>query len=217
MNIDIGDVFLLADGRANWDDTFVAMATVLATLRGDCTRRKVGAIIYNPANGDFIEAGYNGAPRGVMGCLEGACPRGRHFQNPDKSLCNHKDFDSLFCHCGARWPCKDAVEPGSSYDTGPGACIAIHAEANALIRAGTRSRGMMMAVSAEPCDGCTKLLKGAQLRRVVSPTSEWIWDLSWRHDHLLLARSGANRTDPNRGPDRQAHPIRAVAQRRRLL
>jgi dCMP deaminase len=153
VKVDISGIDLLADGRATWEDTFTAMATVLAQLRGDCTRRKVGAIIYDHRNGDFIEAGYNGAAHGAVGCLEGGCPRGRHFQNPGKSVCNHNDFDSLFCQCGARWPCDKAVPPGSSYDTGPGACIAIHAEANAQIRAGTRSRGMTMAVNEEPCLG----------------------------------------------------------------
>jgi dCMP deaminase len=148
----------MTDPRPDWNLFFLNGARWVAS-RGDCTRRQVGAMIIDPDTHDVIEPGYNGPPAGEPGCLSaGACPRGRHFHR-----------SPAFCACGGLWPCKDAVEPGSSYDTGPGRCIAIHAEANALLRAGRRSRGAWMYLTEKPCDGCMKLIKGAGIVRVIWP------------------------------------------------
>lgn len=92
---------------------------------------------------DLISQGYNGAPAGRPSCLQGACPRAR-----------------------------STVAPGSSYDTGPGTCIAIHGEANALLRAGRDARGATLYVSCMPCDGCLKLADGAGIIRTVWPDQE---------------------------------------------
>lgn len=60
------------------------------------------------------------------------------------------------------------VEPGSSYDTGSGACVAIHAEANALLYADRdKTEGATLYVTHDPCDGCAKLIAGAGISRVV--------------------------------------------------
>lgn len=164
MIIDFGDIDRRTDGRATWKAGFLAMAKLLGELFGDCTRRKVGAVIFNPANGDLIQLGYNGAPAGEQGCLTGACPRGRHY----KVHFTNGDW----CACSNRWPCPDNVVPGANYETGPGKCIAIHAELNACLRAGTLARGMAIAISEEPCEWCVKLLRGARLALVVTPSGE---------------------------------------------
>jgi dCMP deaminase len=81
----------------------------------------------------IVATGYNGAPAGKPGCRELPCPR---------SLSD--------------------VAPGSSYDTGPGSCIAIHAEANALVYADyDKCAGATMYVTCEPCDGCLRLIDAA--------------------------------------------------------
>src|SRR5690606_19059284 len=106
---------------------------------GDCTRRKVGALIVVEKR--FVGLGYNGTRPGAEGCLEGACPRGRHYE-----VWRFSDFfghDVNDCACGGDWPCPDAVAPGSSYDTGPGACIGTHAEHNAVDDAKTKGAGRM--------------------------------------------------------------------------
>lgn len=121
--------------------------------RADCTRRHVGAVIVNDRR--IVATGYNGAPAGERGCLTaGACPRG-----------------------------QSSVPPGSSYDTGPGSCIAVHAEANALLYGDfVKTRGGILYLVAlnsdgslhpnqEPCDGCHRLIRAAGIRRVVSPAS----------------------------------------------
>ena len=62
------------------------------------------------------------------------------------------------------------AEPGSSYDTGPGQCVAIHAEANALLYTDrTDLVGSTIYATCMPCDGCFKLIRGAGVTRVVTP------------------------------------------------
>jgi dCMP deaminase len=84
-------------------------------------------------------AGYNGAPAGDRGCLAGACPRGLRS--------------------------AEEVPHGSPYDD----CIAVHAEANALLYADGRqdTEGATLYVTAKPCDDCRKLVRGAGIRRLV--------------------------------------------------
>lgn len=143
--------------------------------RADCTRRQVGAVIVRQNR--IVATGYNGPPAGEPGCLEGACPRGRHYRvtvctffpvttTEDESQRREK------CACGNAWPCPDSVPAGSSYDTGPGACISLHAEQNALLyssRADTE--GSTMYCTEEPCDGCWRMIRGSGLVRLVTPES----------------------------------------------
>lgn len=90
----------------------------------------------------IVSTGYNGAPAGEIGCLAGGCPRAR-----------------------------SDVAPDSSYDSGPGSCIAIHAEANALLYAGRdRCVGATLYVTAAPCPGCSKLIRAAGVNKVFTPT-----------------------------------------------
>lgn len=116
---------------------------VAASARAECTRRKVGAVVVRERR--VVGTGYNGAPEGAkQTCLTGDCPRA-----------------------------KSDVEPGSSYDSGPGTCIAIHAEANALLDVGRRlAKGSTLYTTAKPCDGCIKLIQGAGVKRVVWPGGE---------------------------------------------
>lgn len=89
----------------------------------------------------IVSTGYNGSPPKAASCLDGACPRA----NSD-------------------------AEPGSSYDTGPGACIAIHAEANAILYAGIDGcKGSTMYVTDTPCEGCQKLILASGIEWVIDP------------------------------------------------
>lgn len=132
--------------RPSWDRYFQQLAAAVA-LRADCRRRRVGALVVDPQYRVVI-TGYNGAPPGKPGCLSGACPRGL---------------------------LSDAEAPAySSYDTGPGACIAIHAEANCLVHGDTsRMRGGTMVITDAPCLGCMKLIAGSGIIRVVWPADEY--------------------------------------------
>lgn len=118
----------------------LGIAHAVAT-RADCSRRQVGAVVFDMA-WRVLSVGYNGAEPGGASCLAGQCPRG-----------------------------LSSVEPGSSYDTGAGSCIAIHAEANALMYSDPeRRRGGVLAITDEPCDGCWRLIKGSGLWQVITPT-----------------------------------------------
>ena len=70
---------LVADGlvkyflpRPSWDEYFMMMAEVAAT-RGNCLRRRVGAVITR--NKHILSTGYNGTPKGITNCCDGGCPR----------------------------------------------------------------------------------------------------------------------------------------------
>jgi dCMP deaminase len=137
----------MTDPRPDWDTFYLDIATAVSG-RADCTRRKVGALVV--LGNDIISTGYNGAPAGKPGCLTaGACPRGRSSTTD--------------------------VLPGSSYDTGAGACIALHAEQNAIIRAGRSCRGATLYITDQPCDGCARLIEGAGIARIVFPDASRAW------------------------------------------
>lgn len=106
--------------------------------RGDCRRKQVGAVILDAMH-RIVSTGYNGSPPGGPSCLAGECPRA--FTD---------------------------VPSGSSYDTGPGTCIALHAEQNALLWADpARLPGATIYVTCEPCQGCARMIAGSGIARTV--------------------------------------------------
>lgn len=137
--------------RPDWDEYGLDLARTVAS-RADCTRRLVGAALMR-ADHTIAATGYNGAPAGEPGCLTaGACPRGR------------ASYDEV--------PSYD--QPGaSSYDVGPGACIAIHAEMNAILRALPGDmEGATLYVTDKPCPGCARMIAATPIARVVWPGGE---------------------------------------------
>lgn len=86
-----------------------------------------------------LGTGYNGSPPGGPSCLAGECPRGQQTY--------------------------DEVPAFSNYDS----CIAVHAEANALLFARASCKGATAYVTTAPCPSCAKLLAGAGVVRTVSP------------------------------------------------
>lgn len=149
--------------RPAWSEYYMGLARA-ASVRGDCTRRQVGAVVVYEHH--VYGTGYNGSVRGsTLSCLKGDCPRGKHYKVPDPLRINSGGTYYL-CACGnAIWPCPNYAEPGSSYETGPGACIAIHAEQNALIdalRHGLPPGGSMY-VTEKPCDACFRFMWQCQL------------------------------------------------------
>jgi len=123
------------------------------SLRADCSRRQVGAVVVK--GNRIVSTGYNGSPPGFPGCAtDGACPRA-----------------------------ASGVTPGSSYDTGPGTCISIHAEANALLYAGVDGcKGATLYLTTQPCEGCMKLIYAAGIARIV-----WADELQRPRSFLVCA------------------------------
>lgn len=132
--------------RPSWDEWGLALAHTVGT-RADCTRRQVGCALLD-ADRRVIATGYNGAPAGAPGCLSGACPRGQLTY--------------------------DQVREHADYDTGPGRCVAVHAEMNALLWARQSVAGATVYITHPPCPGCSKHLAAARVARVVWPDGERI-------------------------------------------
>jgi len=127
--------------RPTWDEWAIAIARAVGT-RADCSRRKVGAVITDRQH-RVVATGYNGAPPGRIGCLDGGCPRGRASATE--------------------------IPPYSDY----GNCISNHAEVNALLFSSRREvEGGVLYVTDEPCHGCWKVIDNSGLSRVVWPDGE---------------------------------------------
>ncbi|CRK31957.1 hypothetical protein BN1708_018900, partial [Verticillium longisporum] len=60
--------------RPSWDAYFMSLAT-LASLRSNCMKRRVGAVLVSGAEKRVLSTGYNGTPRGLRNCAQGGCPR----------------------------------------------------------------------------------------------------------------------------------------------
>jgi dCMP deaminase len=58
----------------------------------------------------------------------------------------------------------DQVPKDAPYDN----CVAIHAEANALLWARASCKGATAYITDKPCPSCAKLLAGAGIERVVT-------------------------------------------------
>jgi len=132
-----------SDGRPSWREYGLGMAQQAAT-RADCTRRTVGAALML-ADHSVVLTGYNGGPAGGPSCLKGECPRGLRS--------------------------TDEVTPlVTSYDTGPGACVALHAEQNVMLRASwEQMRGSTLFITCEPCPGCQRMMTGTPLSYAIWP------------------------------------------------
>ncbi|ASR77141.1 dCMP deaminase [Mycobacterium phage MyraDee] len=89
--------------------------------------------------------GYNGAPAGRPGC--GTCPR----------------------------RLAEVVPGVSDYDSGATRCVAIHAEANALLYCDREDlQGATLYITREPCAPCSKLIEAAGITDVVTPETLWV-------------------------------------------
>lgn len=154
--------------RPSWDEWAFGLARA-AAVRADCTRRQVGAIIVGPGH-RYVVPGYNGLPSGQLGCMDGACPRGRHAPIAATASAGRYPAlaaDGTLCICGQPHPCPEYVEPYEPYDHGRGLCLSVHAEINALLSSSyDLNKGATMYITAEPCMGCLKIIAGSGIARV---------------------------------------------------
>lgn len=136
------DRFAVSDTRRGsgpgWrQDWLLDLAKVVGSA-ADCSRRQVGAVIYDPVSFHLLAVGYNGLAPGVPGCMtEQGCPRGR------------LSYD-------------DVAASAPYLAGGPGSCPGVHGEDNALRRAKERGidvAGAHIAITDEPCPGCHALLR----------------------------------------------------------
>jgi dCMP deaminase len=127
--------------RPTFDAYFLDIAQAVSA-RADCRRRRHGAAIVT--RNRIVATGYNGSAAGKPGCLAGACPRG---------LLSYTELPPL-----------------TSYDEGPGFCVAVHAEQNALLYSSRADvEGGTIYITGEPCATCRRLIGGSGLVRAVWP------------------------------------------------
>lgn len=118
------------------DRKYLEWAGYGGKLFSTCSRRQCMAIIVG-RDGRVVGTGYNGAPPGMVHCVDGGCPRAN--RKPDEGH-------------------------GTNYDD----CVAIHAEANALLFSDRTAReGGTLYVNLPPCFGCAKEIANSGLRKVV--------------------------------------------------
>lgn len=86
--------------RPSWDTYFLSLCT-LASLRSNCMKRRVGAVLVR--NNRVLSTGYNGTPRGLRNCAEGGCRRcnggAAGGTSLDECLCLHAEENALL-ECG---------------------------------------------------------------------------------------------------------------------
>lgn len=82
--------------RPSWDEYFMMIAEV-AAIRGNCLRRRVGAVIVR--NHQILSTGYNGTPKGITNCSDGGCPRcaghAASGASLDECLCVHAEENAI--------------------------------------------------------------------------------------------------------------------------
>ncbi|CAE6468018.1 unnamed protein product [Rhizoctonia solani] len=142
--------------RPGWDDYFMLLAS-LASLRCNCMKRRVGAVLVR--NKRVVSTGqvnrlapspthtlcrYNGTPRGLLNCNQGGCKR-----------------------------CNGTAKSGEAYDS----CLCLHAEENALLEAGRDRVGERSTLYCNtcPCLRCT-------IKIVQSGVTEVVYNKSYSMD-----------------------------------
>lgn len=127
--------------RPDVDRYFVDMARLVAS-RSTCVRRHVGCVLVDKRN-HVLATGYNGVPAGSPHCNDIDVPRSV----------------LTFPHACAG---VDALS-GTQLD----ACLAVHAEQNAILQCSDAHAIVKAYVTAFPCPGCAKLLLNTSCREVV--------------------------------------------------
>lgn len=102
------------DSRPSWDEYFLKLAKDIS-LRSNCSRRKVGAIITKDKH--IIATGYNGTPKGTKNCFDGGCPRcskeHKTGEGLDECLCVHAEQNAI-CQSAKH---GNAIDGGCIYIT----------------------------------------------------------------------------------------------------
>jgi len=120
--------------RESWISYFLEIAKLVAT-RSTCLRRQVGAVIVKDRQ--IISTGYNGAPSGIMSCMElGSCYR---EQNNIPSGEKHETCSAVHAEANA---IVQAAKHGISV------------------------KGSTMYITHQPCSMCARLIVNSGIKHV---------------------------------------------------
>ena len=120
--------------RPSWDQYFMEITRVVST-RSTCLRRQVGAVIVKEKR--MLTSGYNGAPQGLVHCLEAGCLRE-----------------------------KLGIASGERHELCRGLHAEQNAIVQAALH-GVGIAGSTLYCTHQPCSGCTKMIINAGIRRIV--------------------------------------------------
>lgn len=123
--------------RPGWDEYFLIIASAVS-IRSDCLRDKVGAVITR--DNRIIATGYNGAPAGMAGCADAPCPRG-YSGVPHEAPYDYGEGRCIALH----------AERNAILQIGLVACF-----------------GTTLYTTRKPCPDCEPLVGMAKFARVVS-------------------------------------------------
>lgn len=121
--------------RPSWDTYFMLLAS-LASLRSNCMKRRVGAVLVRDKR--VVSTGYNGTPRGVRNCGEGGCGRcnshgdGWGEEGPPDAPRPVGLAGANEMAAPAPAMQRNMSRVGEALDE----CLCLHAEENALLEAG---------------------------------------------------------------------------------
>ncbi|WAQ81384.1 hypothetical protein PtA15_1A725 [Puccinia triticina] len=133
--------------RPSWDTYFTSLAN-LASLRSNCMKRRVGAVLVT-VDKRVLSTGYNGTPRGMVNCNEGGCGR-----------CNGKNY------APGRLTSRDKVVAGCGENLEE--CLCLHAEENALLEAGRdRITNSTLYCNTCPCLRCSIKIVQCGVKEVI--------------------------------------------------
>lgn len=143
--------------RKSHDDYFLEMLALVAS-RSTCQRRAVGAIIVD-ADHHILATGYNGVPRGFLHCGQSATSK---LEIPEwKTVATITMIDR-----NGKLPLECTGASDASGDTRR--CLAVHAEANAILQCQRLDLARTIYVTATPCWECAKLIANTSIQRVVA-------------------------------------------------
>jgi dCMP deaminase len=135
------------DQQTNKDVAWLKMCQVGAQVMAKCSKAQYMSYVID-SDGRVRGCGYNGTPSGFENCVDGGCPRAVNM-----------------------------VPPGTPYDHGPGLCLAIHAEMNAILGLDRKIlQESTVYVNGICCFGCAKGLVGSGVKRVVGITANVMVD-----------------------------------------
>ncbi|GAA5888585.1 hypothetical protein JCM5296_001079 [Sporobolomyces johnsonii] len=153
--------------RPSWDTYFMALAS-LASLRSNCMKRRVGAVLVRDKR--VVSTGYNGTPRGVRNCSEGGCAR---CNNHGDGWGEDGDGDEEELGGAAEGNGKKGKKGMSRVGEALDECLCLHAEENALLEAGRErvsgggTDGAVLYCNTCPCLRCTVKIVQCGVKEVI--------------------------------------------------